>query len=74
MKLYLKAINITRSYDFKLQNLVCRKKALCSFWILNKKVGLQWCALENQQNPFYVVNRVTLAGKKCIKNLTSPLN
>ena len=23
---------------------------------------LQWCALENQQSPFYVVNEVTLTG------------
>ena len=24
--------------------------------------GIQWCALENQQSPFYVVNEVTLTG------------
>ena len=24
---------------------------------------LQWCALENQQSPFYVVNEVTLRGQ-----------
>ena len=24
---------------------------------------VQWCALENQQSPFYVVNEVTLTGQ-----------
>ena len=28
-----------------------------------KNLLIQWCALENQQSPFYVVNEVTLAGK-----------
>ena len=26
-------------------------------------MGLQWCALENQQSSFYVVNEVTLTGQ-----------
>ena len=25
---------------------------------------LQWCAIENHQDPFYVVNEVTLTGQK----------
>ena len=30
--------------------------------------------IENRQSPFYIVNRVTLVGKKYIKNPASPLN
>ena len=38
------------------------------------KFEIQWCALENQQSPFYVVDRVTLTRKNYIKYHASPLN
>ena len=44
------------------------------FEIFGPKYEVQWCALENQQSPFYVVNTVTLTGKNLHKNPDSPLN
>ena len=34
---------------------------------------LQWCALENQQSPFYVVNEVTLRGQNPSLKFCYPL-
>ena len=38
---------------------------LLPFSLFNKQ-QVQWCALENQQSPFYVVNEVALTGQKPI--------
>ena len=38
---------------------------------LSKRV--QWCALENQQSPFYVVNEVTLRGQNPSLKFCYPL-
>ena len=34
---------------------------------------LQWCALENQQSPFYVVNELTLTGRNPSLKFCKPL-
>ena len=36
---------------------------LSSLWLKKCTFKLQWCALENQQSTFYVVNEVTLTGQ-----------
>ena len=41
-------------------------------WCSYKEV-VQWCALENQQNPFYVVNEVTLRGQNPSLKFCQPL-
>ena len=40
---------------------------------LYPKHYLQWCALVNQQSPFYVVNEVTLPGPKPSLRFCQPL-
>ena len=38
-----------------------------------QRTTLQWCALENQQSPFYVVNEVTLRGQNLSLKFCYPL-
>ena len=41
--------------------------------IITKTKYVQWCALENQQSPFYVVNKVTLRGQNPSLKFFHPL-
>ena len=41
--------------------------------IEGKSIPIQWCALENKQMPFYVVNEVTLTGQNPSLEFCYPL-
>ena len=45
------------------KKLDCRKKWLAVQNVVDQVWIVQWCALQNQQSPFYVVNKVTLTGQ-----------
>ena len=55
------------------KKLDCRKKWLAVQNVVDQVWIVQWCALENQQSPFYVVNKVTLTGQKPSLKYYQPL-
>ena len=52
-----------RSERSQIQKIFIRMKTLKILLLFILFTQLQWCALENQQSPFYVVNEVTLKGQ-----------
>ena len=54
-------------------HLAAKSGQLSIFEMILKNEDIQ-NTIENRQSPFYVVNKVTLTGKNCIKNPAGPLN
>ena len=55
------------------KKLDCRKKWLAVQNVVDQVWIVQWCALENQQRPFYVVNEVTLRDQNSSLKFCYPL-
>ena len=62
-----------RSERSQIQKIFIRMKTLKILLLFILFTQLQWCALENQQSPFYVVNEVTLKGQNPSLKFCQPL-
>ena len=62
-----------RSERSQIQKIFIRMKTLKILLLFILFTQLQWCALENQQSPFYVVNEVTLRGQNPSLKFCYPL-